>query len=342
MRFDKWLKAQENTFVTHEANYNTTLAAGQAIVEDAEQYQLELKAEKQKKAAAEDEKHRQKLREQLPAEREFLEKDPLLAKRLHENPDYEFLVRRKPKFTNTSTPTAWPRGAASFGAELQDINEEDEAGFGLFDDETGGQANVSQLSDQVRILNDCIKQLEQQKDYDAASMAGSQGNEDIRALVDVLKNNAMKTPGSAKLPTIPLMKFDGKTENWPEFYENFYSLIDSRKDLDVHQKLNYLKNCMEGRAAKAIKGFPFQPQSYEDILVRLKQKFGNKRLLLSTIIRQTLFVPQATQKHEAREMVDFLWSQARQLEAQQVDLFRSHGQFAPALHLPIKIAETFI
>ena len=126
----------------------------------------------------------------------------------------------------------------------------------------------------------------------------------------------------AKLPTLQLETFGGDIPKFPAFWHNFYSLVDSREDLDRYQKSNFLQQVIKPgtKAADAIQGFADKVDQYDDIINHLKFTFGNKRLLLSTLIRAILFKPQAASNQQARPLLDFLVGAIRSLEAQQVHL----------------------
>ena len=55
-----------------------------------------------------------------------------------------------------------------------------------------------------------------------------------------------------KLPTINIKRFDGEPENWYTFIDSFECAIDKSDTLLDIQKMNYLKNLVEGKAATII------------------------------------------------------------------------------------------
>ena len=52
-----------------------------------------------------------------------------------------------------------------------------------------------------------------------------------------------------KLPTMNIKVFDGEPENWHTFIDSFECAIDKNGTLPDIQKMNYLKNLVEGKAA---------------------------------------------------------------------------------------------
>jgi hypothetical protein len=53
------------------------------------------------------------------------------------------------------------------------------------------------------------------------------------------------------LPSLKLRQFSGDKEKWVEFWEGFKSAVDIRP-IDDSEKLNYLRNFLEGQAYKII------------------------------------------------------------------------------------------
>ena len=59
----------------------------------------------------------------------------------------------------------------------------------------------------------------------------------------------------AKLPKLEVKKFNGKIEEWQEFWDGFESAINQNECLTKVDKFNYLRTLLTGQAKSAIAGF---------------------------------------------------------------------------------------
>nr|XP_047142928.1 uncharacterized protein LOC124817159 [Hydra vulgaris] len=91
-----------------------------------------------------------------------------------------------------------------------------------------------------------------------------------------------------KLPPLKLSTFSGKPEEWQTFYKNFECAIHNNNDLSPIQKLNYLRNLLDGKALKTISGLALTNDNYHTSLELLKERFNDKQLLISTHMKSLL------------------------------------------------------
>ena len=120
-----------------------------------------------------------------------------------------------------------------------------------------------------------------------------------------------------KLPNMKLLEFNGDYDKFIPYWDTFHSMVDSKKILNV-QKLNHLVNTLKGPAASFIAGYQMTGDNYELIVDKLKQKYGQRRVVVSKILRALLFRPQCTSMKQVRETVDFLQASVRQLDREQI------------------------
>ena len=145
------------------------------------------------------------------------------------------------------------------------------------------------------------------------------GSSDIAGLISALTDAITTKRQESKLPSMKLLDFHGEIDKFTPFWDVFYAIVHSKKMSDV-EKLNHLQSCLKGNAVQVYKGFKLTGDNYKAIIRRLKAKYGNKRLLLSTLIRRVLYRPQAKQMSQARDTIDFLWAMTRQLEGEEVKM----------------------
>ncbi|KAL0882153.1 hypothetical protein ABMA27_000707 [Loxostege sticticalis] len=84
---------------------------------------------------------------------------------------------------------------------------------------------------------------------------------------------------SIKLPPIELPSFDGKTQNWPKFYESFKSNIHNNNQLTDSQRVQYLVGKLTHDALKFTAGIVPTGETYNIIWESLVKKFQDKRAL---------------------------------------------------------------
>ncbi|KAL0901167.1 hypothetical protein ABMA27_006479 [Loxostege sticticalis] len=82
-----------------------------------------------------------------------------------------------------------------------------------------------------------------------------------------------------KLPPIELPSFDGKTQNWPKFYESFKSNIHNNNQLTDSQRVQYLVGKLTHDALKFTAGIVPTGETYNIIWESLVKKFQDKRAL---------------------------------------------------------------
>ncbi|XP_048007652.1 uncharacterized protein LOC125242762 [Leguminivora glycinivorella] len=89
-----------------------------------------------------------------------------------------------------------------------------------------------------------------------------------------------------KLPAIVLPVFSNNYEEWPTFHDLFTSLVHNNTSLSKVQKLHYLKSSIAGEAAALLKHVTITEQNYELAWETLKQRYGNKRLIVNSLLKR--------------------------------------------------------
>lgn len=89
----------------------------------------------------------------------------------------------------------------------------------------------------------------------------------------------LQSPGQghsvrAKPPKLEVKKFNGKIEEWQEFWDGFESAIHRNEGLSKVDKFNYLRTLLTGQAKSAIAGFSFTTANYESAVQLLKKRYG--------------------------------------------------------------------
>ncbi|GFX69879.1 integrase catalytic domain-containing protein [Trichonephila clavipes] len=115
-----------------------------------------------------------------------------------------------------------------------------------------------------------------------------------------------------KLPEIPLPVFRGRYDKLPSFKSQFDNIITNNNNLSESQKLYYLKASLQGDA----KLLEAVDDSFELLIIALKTRFENKRLLPETHINAILEIEKLTSEsaRDIRTMTDILSKNIRALK----------------------------
>ena len=80
-----------------------------------------------------------------------------------------------------------------------------------------------------------------------------------------------------KLPKLHLKSFTGSYTEWISFIDLFRASVDSNLQLTKSEKLNYLRACLRGDAAKLISSLMITDAYYEIAFTLLRDRHENKR-----------------------------------------------------------------
>ena len=88
-----------------------------------------------------------------------------------------------------------------------------------------------------------------------------------------------------KLPEIKLDRFDGDIKKWKSFLESFDSHVRNNSRLSVSTKFQYLRNSLEGVAAKTIESLDFVSSNYQEARQLLIDRFDKENYIVEEHIR---------------------------------------------------------
>lgn len=94
-----------------------------------------------------------------------------------------------------------------------------------------------------------------------------------------------------KLPHIQLPTFTGHYDDWPTYNDIFTSLVHHNITLSKVQKLHYLKASVADEAASLLKHISVTESNYEQAWDILKQRYGNKKLIVNSLLRRLFQQP---------------------------------------------------
>ena len=145
------------------------------------------------------------------------------------------------------------------------------------------------------------------------------------------------TGGHTKPPNLDIAPFRGDVLRWQEFWDMFEAAID-RSDYAPVDKLNYLKSKLTGEALEAVSGYQLTNENYPVVVGVLKQRFGNKQVIIDAHYHSLSHLPPAT-NHVAslRQCYDTLERHLRSLEAIGENVNHHHFVALISEKLPQKV-----
>ncbi|KAF0306865.1 hypothetical protein FJT64_002344 [Amphibalanus amphitrite] len=92
--------------------------------------------------------------------------------------------------------------------------------------------------------------------------------------------------------TVP--RFKGDLLAWPEFWEIFEAYVHTDRGYSSVQKLCFLRQHLDGPAARAIQGLPLTADNYMVAVQILKDRFGRDDIRKDSLITRLLNLPAVT------------------------------------------------
>jgi hypothetical protein len=80
----------------------------------------------------------------------------------------------------------------------------------------------------------------------------------------------------AKLPKLQAITFDGKIQEWQEFWESFESAIHRNECLSEVDKFTYLRSLLLEPAKSSIAWFALTATNYKEALELLRNRSGKR------------------------------------------------------------------
>ena len=80
----------------------------------------------------------------------------------------------------------------------------------------------------------------------------------------------------AKLPKLEVKRFNGRLQDWQEFWDSFQSSIDGNDNLSAVDKFSYLKSLVQEPARSTITGFALTAVNYDAAVQALKKRYGKE------------------------------------------------------------------
>ena len=105
---------------------------------------------------------------------------------------------------------------------------------------------------------------------------GATSPQQMNVVLQSQSENATPSPSKqhvpkAKLPKLEVKKFNGRLQDWQEFWDSFQSSIDKNESLSAVDKFAYLRSLVQEPARSTIAGFALTSANYEAAVQALKE-----------------------------------------------------------------------
>ena len=109
-----------------------------------------------------------------------------------------------------------------------------------------------------------------------------------------VKNTQRNENVLMRLPKLEIPKFSGEANKWPESWYSYEAAVDKSKKFKKFEKVekfNCLKTLVISEAANAISGLSLTNDNYGEAINILKDRFGNKQIIISSHMNSLLKLP---------------------------------------------------
>ena len=120
----------------------------------------------------------------------------------------------------------------------------------------------------------------------------------------------------AKLPKLTLDKFNGELLSWQSFWDQYSVAIHTNSSLSDIEKFNYLRSYLTEAPGECIKGLSLTSANYEKAVEILKERYGNKQILISSYMDVLMKLPKSNDMkdiNKLRKIYNSLETSARNL-----------------------------
>lgn len=116
-------------------------------------------------------------------------------------------------------------------------------------------------------------------------------NDLIKPKYETTQNCEQASNDQFNLPEIQLPEFNGKPNEWKRFIALYDRMVHNNSKIDNGIKIEYLKTCVKGQAAKIINHMDPNPDNYLTCYELLRKRFDNKREMLEALIDNIMKIP---------------------------------------------------
>ena len=112
--------------------------------------------------------------------------------------------------------------------------------------------------------------------------------------------NASHAPSTSKrhinLPKMTIKPFHGDPLEWQTFWDSFSTTTDENDYISNIQRMSCLNGILKDEAAHTIAGLPMTSDNYIKATELLKERFGQKQVLINAHMESLINIPSPTNK----------------------------------------------
>ena len=194
------------------------------------------------------------------------------------------------------------------------------------------QATLEFLIDRRKMLTELDSQIQPLIDDDDELVAGVEEPADVFMAAEravkwcqgkikemqppSISGAAAPSSGSltTKLPKLTFPSFSGEYTQWVSFWDQFTTLIDSKRDMTNVEKLSYLKLSLKGDAAQIVSSLLVTDANYDIAKRKLEERLNNKRSIVKVHLAAIHALP-AVKKESSVELRKLLGSTNEHVQA---------------------------
>ena len=194
------------------------------------------------------------------------------------------------------------------------------------------QATLEFLIDRRKMLTELDSQIQQLIDDDDELVADVEEEADVFMAAEravkwcqgkikemqppSISGAAAPSSGSltTKLPKLTLPSFSGEYTQRVSFWDQFTTLVDSKRDMTNVEKLSYLKLSLKGDAAQIVSSLLVTDANYDIAKRKLEERYNNKRSIVKAHLAAIHALP-AVKKESSVELRKLLESTNEHVQA---------------------------
>ena len=174
---------------------------------------------------------------------------------------------------------------------------------------------VDESENIMMAISEAILEIEEKLEAEATSRLATLEN-------SLSSGSSTGKKAKAKLPKLELQTFDGKPQDWPEFWDAFSSTVDNDEDLPDAVKFQYLKKSLLEPARSVVSGFQMTGLNYRAAVELLQNRYAKPAVIRRAHINKLLkitAVPDERQIDRMRALHDKIETHYSGLKALHVD-----------------------
>ena len=180
------------------------------------------------------------------------------------------------------------------------------------------------ISFKLICIEEALREISESKESVSERSQKSESRESIPDSVKSSETTASLPRNAAKikLPKLEIKKFNGKLQEWSEFWDSFDSAIHSEQGLAKVDKFKYLRGFLEEPVRRVIAGLALTEENYDAAVEILTNRFAKPMKIKRAPINDIMSLPPVFNERNTarlRHLYDDIEAHFRSLEALGAD-----------------------